>query len=130
MSSGILVFAEQRSGVLKRSGLEALSQARRMASDGMGPVTVAVVGSDIAAAAGQVAAAGAARVLAFDHPELALYAPAAYASALAEAVRPVDPAAVLLPASSMGRTWRRGSRPAWGIRWCRMSWSSAAPPGG
>jgi electron transfer flavoprotein alpha subunit len=83
---GTLVFAEQRDGAVRRAGLEALSQGRRMASAGFGPVTAVVVGSNVAAAAAQAAGGGAERVFAADHADLARYAPAAYAGALAEAV--------------------------------------------
>jgi len=100
---GILVFVEQRGGAVKRAGLEALSQGRRMAGAGMGPVTAIVVGTNVGAAAAQAAGAGAERVLTVDHPDLANYAPAAYAGAVAEAVTKAGPSALLFPASSLGK---------------------------
>ena len=100
---GTLVFVEQRDGAVKRAGLEALSQGRRMAAAGLGPATAVVVGSNIAAAASQAAGAGAERVLAVDHADLTRYAPAAYTGAVAEAVKSAGPSAVLVPASSMGK---------------------------
>src|SRR5206468_1111134 len=76
MASGILVVVEQRAGVLKKGGLEAASQARRMAAGGKGPVTALVVGSGLSETAKGAAALGVDRVLVADHPDLALYAPA------------------------------------------------------
>jgi len=114
---GTLVFVEQRDGAVKRAGLEALSQARRMASAGLGPVTGVVVGSNIAASAAQAAGAGAERVLAVDHADLAHYAPAAYAGAVAQAVKTAAPSAVLVPASSMGKDLaaRLAARLGWAL---------------
>jgi electron transfer flavoprotein alpha subunit len=112
---GILVFVEQRGGAVKRAGLEALSQGRRMSAAGMGPVTAVVIGANVAAAASQAASAGAERVLSIDHADLANYAPAAYAGAVAEAVKKADPSAILFPASSMGKDL--GARVAARLGW-------------
>ena len=112
---GILVFVEQRGGAVKRAGLEALSQGRRMAGADMGPVTAIVVGANVGAAASQAAGAGAERVLAVDHPDLANYAPAAYAGAVAEAVKKAEPSAILLSASSLGKDL--GARVAARLGW-------------
>jgi electron transfer flavoprotein alpha subunit len=103
MPSGILVFAEQRAGAMKRSGLEAISCARALAAQGLGPVAAVIVGEGLGAAAAEAGKAGIDRLLLADHKDLALYAPAAYAGALAAAVKLVDPAAVLLPASTLGK---------------------------
>ena len=103
MSGGILVFAEQRSRVLKKGALEAISQARRMTGGSGGPVSALVVGQDMAEVAGRAASAGAGRVLTVDHADLALYASGAYAGALAAAAGATDAGAILLPASAMGR---------------------------
>jgi len=113
--AGILVFAEQRGGALRKASLEAISQAGRMAP--AGAVTALVVGSGLSEAAAAAAKAGASRVLTVDRAELALYAPAAYAGALAAAVSLCSPDALLLPASAMGKDLaaRAAARLGWAL---------------
>jgi electron transfer flavoprotein alpha subunit len=101
--TGILAFAEQRDGKLRRPSLEAVSEARRLADALGGPVTAVLVGSGVEGLAGELAAYGADAVRVFDQPELALYATEAYARAVADAVKEVQPAAVLVPFTAMGK---------------------------
>ena len=103
MAGGLLVFVEQRGGVARKAGLEALGQARRMAEGGAGPVTAVVVGSGLSQAGAQAAQGGADRVLIVDRSDLAFYAPGAYAGALAAAAALIAPDAILIPASATGR---------------------------
>src|SRR5439155_22690070 len=55
LMAGILTFAEQRGGTLRKAALEAISQAARIYEGG--PVTALVVGSGISEAAAAAAAA-------------------------------------------------------------------------
>jgi electron transfer flavoprotein alpha subunit len=100
---GILTFAEQRDGKLRRPGLEAVSEAHRLAGALGGPVTAVLVGSGVEGLAGELAAYGADVVHVFDQPELALYATEPYGRAVAQAVQDAQPAAVLVPFTAMGR---------------------------
>ena len=100
---GIVTFAEQRDGKLRRPSLEAVSEAKRLAGTLGGPVTAVLVGSGVEGLAAELGAYGADVVQVFDQPELALYATEPYSRALAEAVKQAQPAAVLVPFTAMGR---------------------------
>jgi electron transfer flavoprotein alpha subunit len=100
---GILTFAEQRDGKLRRPSLEAVSEARRLSASLGGPVTAVLVGSGVEGLAAELAAHGADAVHVFDQPELALYATEPFSRALADAVKEAQPAAVLVPFTAMGR---------------------------
>ena len=100
---GILVFAEQRDGQIKRSSAEAISEGRRLADRLTGPLTVAVAGSGIAGLGEEAARFGSDRVLLYDDPALAAYSSEGYAAAVAAAVEEAAPAAVLFSATAMGR---------------------------
>jgi electron transfer flavoprotein alpha subunit len=103
MGSGILVFVEHRDGKIKQASREAMSEAWRLGESGMGPVTLAVLGSGISDVAGAAAKSGTGRVIAIDQGHLAKFDCAAYGSALAELAADVKPALVLLAATTMGR---------------------------
>jgi electron transfer flavoprotein alpha subunit len=100
---GILTFAEQRDGKLRRPSLEAVSEARRLAGALGGPVTTVIVGSGVEGLATELAAHGADVVHVFDQAELALYATEPYSRAVAEAVKEAQPEAVLVPFTAMGK---------------------------
>jgi electron transfer flavoprotein alpha subunit len=98
----ILVFIEQRDGKVRSVSREALGEASRLAASLGGPV----VGVCCAAADPGLAAlgeAGADKVLLAANEAFAKYDGAGYAAAVAAAVKAVGPAAVLFPASAMGR---------------------------
>ena len=100
---GIVTFAEHRDGKLRRSSLEAVSEARRLAAALGGPVTAVLVGPGTESLAAELAAHGADKVHVFDDPTLADYATETYARALAQAVTEAKPAAVLVPFTAMGK---------------------------
>ena len=81
----ILVFAEVRDGKLKKSSLETLSEAVRLAKPLGSKVGVALVGEGIKAHAETLGRHGAAAVYAVDSPRLKFYASEAYAKAVVEA---------------------------------------------
>jgi electron transfer flavoprotein alpha subunit len=99
----IAVFMETRDGKVKKSSLEALSEAKRRAGD-MGIDAAAVfVGGAVAGLASGAFALGAARVYALESPALADYSSQAYAAALAGFVGDVKPAALFFAATAMGK---------------------------
>lgn len=102
----ILAITEQRDGSLRRASHEVVSQARRSA-DALGGTVDAVVlgGPGITAAAGELGAYGADRVLVAEHDALERYHPEGYATALAEVIRNGDYFAVFLPASAQGKDY-------------------------
>jgi len=91
----ILVIAETRDGRLNRTSLEALAAAQAL-SGGQWPITVAVLGADVATAATELATRGVDEVLTLEHPALALYTPDAFTAALEGLVGRISPAVVLL----------------------------------
>jgi electron transfer flavoprotein alpha subunit len=99
----ILTFAEARDGKLRRSSLETVAEARRLAGPLGAQVETVVVGQGTEALAGELAAHGADRVRVFDDPALAAYATEPYARALAQAVTEAKPNVVLVPFTAMGK---------------------------
>lgn len=99
----ILVFAEVRDGQLKKSSLETLSEAVRLAKPLGSKVGVALVGEGIKAHTEQVSRHGASHVFTVDSPRLKWYASEAYAKAVVEAHRKFGSGAILMAATSMGR---------------------------
>jgi electron transfer flavoprotein alpha subunit len=98
----VLVFLEQRDGRIRSVSREALGEATRLAATLGGPV-VGVCPAAVDPGLAALGEAGAARVLFARHDEFARYDAAGYAHAVAAAVEAVSPAAVLFPASAMGR---------------------------
>ncbi len=103
MAGLILTFAEVREGRLRRSSLEALSEARRLAAAGGGSVACVVVGSGLAPLVAELGSYGADTVHVFDAPGLAAYASEPYARALTKAIGATTPWAVLIPFTAMGK---------------------------
>jgi electron transfer flavoprotein alpha subunit len=85
----ILVVAEQTAGRLNRASWEAVAAAQRLA-DGA-PVTVAVLGTQAAGPATELAAADVAAIWTVEHEALASYTPDAYVAALVELIRAAEP---------------------------------------
>ncbi len=99
----ILTFAEVRDGKLRRSALEAVSEARRLAGALSGPVRTVLVGSGVKGLADELASYGSDQVVAFDDEALAAYATEPYARALAQAITEAKPAVVLVPYTALGK---------------------------
>jgi len=98
----ILVFIEQRAGQVRSVSREALGEATRLSKDLGGPVFgVCPAASDPGLAA--LGEAGAEKVLLATHEHFANYDGAGYARAVAAAAEAVKPAAIVFPASAMGR---------------------------
>jgi electron transfer flavoprotein alpha subunit len=87
----ILVIAEHSAGQVHRSTWEAVAAAQSLGQ----PVTVVVVGQDIAVIGAALAEAQVAQVLVVEHPALANYTADGYVAALADIVAAATPALVL-----------------------------------
>ena len=103
MSKNLTVVAEVRSGKLKRPSLEAVSAGLDLAAQSGGEVVVLVAGDDLTDAKAELSRSGAAKVIALQSPSLAQYSGDAYARVLSQQLETLDPAAVLMPHSAMGR---------------------------
>jgi electron transfer flavoprotein alpha subunit len=98
----VLVFIEQRDGVVRPVSREALGEATRLAATLGGPV-VAVCPAAADPGLAALGEAGAARVLFARHADFGRYDADGYTRAVAAAVEVVRPAAVLFAGSSMGK---------------------------
>lgn len=96
MSNGILVFIENKGGTANRSSFEAIAAAQAFGSQLQQPVSAVVLGADVSSLAQEIAAYDIARVIAVSDPKLADYTPDAYADALEQVVKQVDPSLVFL----------------------------------
>jgi len=99
----ILAFAEERGGKFKKSSFETVQAAAGVANAIGAELVALVVGSGVAAFAGELGRYGAARVIAVDDPALASPSNTAFAKAIAEVARKEGADMVFLPASQMGK---------------------------
>ncbi len=99
----IAVFLETRDGKIKKSSLEALSEAKRRAGE-MGVETAAVlVGGAVADLAAAAFGRGAAKAYLIENKYLADFSSQGYTLALTEFVGAAKPAALFFAATAMGR---------------------------
>jgi electron transfer flavoprotein alpha subunit len=101
MAQGILVFIEEREGKVKKTSLEALSAARKMADALQESVVALRMGSGEPSV--PLAQYGADKILNAQHPLLNSYSTEGYSATVAQAVQQVQPRFILGAASSMGR---------------------------
>jgi len=93
----ILVVVEQREGKLNRVSMETLTAAQALAAETGWPLEAAVVGSNVAAIASEVAGKKLAKVYAIENAKLEPYTPDAFAHALKQFVTTKNPKLVLMP---------------------------------
>jgi electron transfer flavoprotein alpha subunit len=101
--AAIITFAEHRDGKLRRPSLEAVSEARRLASGGRVESVLVGSGADFGALAQELAGYGADAVHVFDQPELSSYATEPYARALGQVVTDLKAQALLVPFTALGK---------------------------
>ncbi len=102
MAQGILVFIEERDGSVKKTSLEVLGAARKLANAmQVAPVTALYIGATDPAV--DLAHYGADKVLIARHELLSSYSPEGFAAVVVQAARQVDPAIILGAATAMGR---------------------------
>lgn len=101
MSNGILVFIEHKAGTLNKTSLEAVAAAQKLGSDTGQKVSAVVLGAP--ALAQEIAAYDLEKVISADHARLAEYTPDAYADALEQVVRAVDPLYVIMSHTYLAR---------------------------
>jgi electron transfer flavoprotein alpha subunit len=97
MADKILVVAEQRGGKLNRVSFETLAGAQALARQTGWTVEAAVVGSDIASVAAEIAKTAVAKVYALEDKALEPYTPDAFVTALKAFIELNRPKLVLLP---------------------------------
>ena len=99
----ILVVAEQRGGLFKKSSFEAVRVAGTVADQTGGEVTGLVVGSGIASMAAELGGYGAHKVLVVDDPRLTEYSSTAYAKIAGDVAKQIGASAVFLAATAYGK---------------------------
>ena len=100
---GILVFAEQRDGVLQNVGLELVGKAKELAKSLDVPVTAALIGYNVGKLADTLGEYGADKVIVVDQPKLELYDTEAYAQVFKAIIDAKKPEIVLFGATTLGR---------------------------
>lgn len=93
----VLVVLEGREGNWNRISFEALSAAVKLGEASGVPVSVAVLGNDVAGSASDAASRGGQKVWAVDHSLLAEYTPDAFTAALEQLIAHVKPQTVVFP---------------------------------
>ncbi len=101
MSQGILVFIEERDGVIKKASLEALGAARKLADLLQEPVTALFIGTGEPSL--NLGHYGADRILRASHELLAGYSTEGFAEAVAQTAHREKPRIILGSATAMGR---------------------------
>ena len=102
MAQGVLVFMEEREGKVKKTSLEALSAARKLADQLKEPVTAVRVGAG-GDASENLAYYGADKILCVQHESLASYSTEGFCAAVTDAAKQVGPRFILSTASAMGK---------------------------
>jgi electron transfer flavoprotein alpha subunit len=94
MSNGVLVFIEHRNGTLNKSSLEAIAAAQQLGGELGQSVTAVVLSNE--SVAQEISGYAVAKVIHATNDKLADYTPDAYADALEQIVKQVDPSLVFL----------------------------------
>ncbi len=95
MPNGILVFVEQREGAFNKTSFEAVAAAQGLGA-ALGQPVVAVVFSTVAALAQEIAGFDVGKIVSVENSKLNVYTPDAYADAMEQAVRALDPQYVIM----------------------------------
>ncbi|MFH1226576.1 MAG: electron transfer flavoprotein subunit alpha/FixB family protein [Planctomycetota bacterium] len=103
MPQPILVFIEVSNGAIKKLSLEAVSEAKRQADKIQSEVIGLLVGYQIEGLAKGVGAYGASKVFVVDGKDFQAYTTAAYTKALNQAITKVNPLAVFMSATPVGK---------------------------
>jgi electron transfer flavoprotein alpha subunit len=103
MAKGILVFVEHRNGQVRKSSLEALSEARKLAPYGKEPVVAVLIGDNVASLGPIAVKCNPDKVLLVNGADFAQYSTEGFASALATAIKKEDPRYVFAANTSTGK---------------------------
>ncbi len=102
-SKTLLVFIEQRAGVIKKASLEALSEAIRQSKKLACEVVAVLIADQSASLLPEISSLQPNKILIIEGPEYASYATESYAHALEAAIKQVDPKYVFAANTSMGK---------------------------
>ncbi len=100
---GIIVYAEQREGVIQNVALELVGKAKKLAETLQVEVTAVILGDAIGGLAKKLIAYGADKVLVAEDPRLKIYDTEAYAQVFSQIINRDKPEIVLMGATTLGR---------------------------
>jgi electron transfer flavoprotein alpha subunit/ferredoxin len=100
---GVMIFAEQRGGELKKVSLELLGRGRGLADDLGVPLYAALLGHKVEGLAKALIAGGADKVYLAEDPKLEKYNTSCYAKVMCDLVNSEKPEIVLYGATHIGR---------------------------
>ena len=100
---GILVFAEQRDGVIQNVALELIGKGKELAAILDEEVTAVILGHNIEGLAAELVAYGADNVIVADDINLAIYDTEAYTQIMSKIIDEKKPEIVLVGATTIGR---------------------------
>lgn len=100
---GILVFAEQRDGIIQNVALELIGKGRELAAPLNEEVTAVILGHNIEGLAAELVAYGADNVIVADDEHLAIYDTEAYTQVLSKIIGEKKPEIALVGATTIGR---------------------------
>ena len=103
MAQGVFVITELMDGEFRKVSYEAVSEARRLADGLSTDVIAAVLGSGVEDIAGELGKYGADKVLVVDDAALADYTTDAYTNVLADLIKGLDPALIIMGATMQGK---------------------------
>jgi len=103
MALKVLAVVEHRGGEVRKSSLEALTLANRLAGEAGGTMAAVVAGKGVSGLVAVAAGRGAASVYTADHEMLALYSTEGYAAAAARAARKSGADVIVLSATAQGK---------------------------
>lgn len=103
MAQGVVAITEQRDGAFRKVSYEVVSEGRRLADALGAPLTAVVLGAGVGGPAAGLKAYGPDRILVLDDAVLAEYRTDAYTNALSAALKPLDPAVIVLGATVQGK---------------------------
>jgi electron transfer flavoprotein alpha subunit len=93
----VLVFIEQRGGVLNRASLETVTAGQQVSAALNQAVEAVVIGANAAQIGSDIAGCGVAKVHTAEHPQLADYTADGFTSAAGQILKKLDPDVVLFP---------------------------------
>lgn len=101
---GVMVFAEQRNGIVQKIAYELLGIGRKIADKLEEPLFALLIGSDIKETlANDLIAHGADRVIIAENPAFSIYVTEPYTKAMTKAIEQYKPAIVFSGATTIGR---------------------------
>lgn len=103
MASGVLVFAEQRDGKVRKVVYELLNIGKQIADKMGGPLSAVIVGKNVGELGKSLGKFGAQKVYVADGDLFQLYSTEGYAGAVTAAVKAADPAVLLVGTTARGK---------------------------